>query len=459
MSEFKPVKDWISSVYPSVFEAIKTATVSGVWAPEPQEWQQRLCKDFLYDEVRQGPSGYETKFFSKLSWAYAVSRVAHEFASTEIAKSARAKLELLKPDFQPWVFDAVIRDLIGAAARLEGAATLDVIEQRLINYLSDAPVLARTIARAQGLVILAGPVVLPVPGGKVTFRAITKEEFEKPRLVERYLPFGDFGLEEASATIDVEVTTLDQNDGQNILEKTKFVLGLYDACSVSVLEYSMSSDSYGRFMLGGRVFSGRSSVKANRPLVLKEASIGGFREFWKIIWPLLPAQLLSRKDIGPASVALTRYSEACVEPRTPEYSIATTMMGLEGLYAEGSPEISYRLRQRVARVMGCLGLPAQAVHAAINDGYGVRSILVHGGSIGHKEKKKYSKLYGNLEQLLKLNLSLLRITILLWLLTAMEKDRFLDLVDEAMFDDAKNAELRQIIQPQRDHVGVWPSFS
>ncbi|MEA3165909.1 MAG: hypothetical protein QOJ26_778, partial [Thermoplasmata archaeon] len=140
-----------------------------------------------------------------------------------------------------------------------------------------------------------------------------------------------------------------------------------------------------------------------------------------------------------------------------EYNMATAMMGLEGLLADGEPEISYRMAMRLARLCSLANLNPHSVYDTVRDGYKIRSVLVHGGSLDHRETRKYARLHGSLEALLQKNLQYLRLMVTLWFVARLEKTKFLDLVDEAMWDTKKTAELESLITTHRESLGRLPT--
>ncbi|MEK6986165.1 MAG: hypothetical protein AABX89_07270 [Candidatus Thermoplasmatota archaeon] len=418
--------------------------------------EQRVCSKFEYNVDHQGPSGYETKETLEEDWSIATSRVTFAVLKDPTAPETRLA-ELGGSDYHAsMALQSLIRKI---GARFipghENALQNEAIAELLLEDLNGIAPTQKIEAKAYGLVVLTEPIQLEVPGGQVTLSAVTREMFEAPRRVSRYTP-RPLEFDFAPGTITIRLTTLTPSDVQRTLEKVKVALALFTVCNVDVREYSMSSS--GLVSFGGTMWGGRSLTQ-KRPLILTSANAARLRIFWKQVWAEIPLDAFSRTSESSTTVALSRYIEACSEPRSSEYNLATTMMGLESLFTEGTPEISYRLRQRVSCVLSCLGFNGSAVHAVVAEGYKIRSILVHGGSVTYKERRRVENSYGGLDNLLAHNLHVLRIAILFALQSRMEKDYFLDLVDEAMFDAKKRDQMAGRLGQFEKSLGVAHSFS
>ncbi|MFA5944110.1 MAG: hypothetical protein WC876_06565 [Candidatus Thermoplasmatota archaeon] len=448
----------ISALRPLVAAAVENIRHNGKWGPELEQTEAFACSNYLYTSENQGPSSWSTQEGTEEDWGIARSRVVQELSLESKLAIFEAQLRDLGGVDYPARFG--LESLITRMARaFHGGEPEDnsdaALAALLLHDLSGKPVEHSIVARAAGLVILSEPIELEIPGGLVVLEAFTREMFEKPRRVSRYIPepfFPDF----PTALISIRLVALAPVEAQKVLEKAKTIASLFDPCNLEINEYSMSSSGLRRH--GGRMTSGRLA-QARRQLVLRQEDVAEFRKFWKQMWPAFPFEPFATRNENPATVSLGRYTEACTEPRSAEYSMTTVMMGLESLFTEGAPEISYRLRQRLSNFLGHVGLDPHSVHATVREGYNIRSTLVHGGSISYKDRRRIDAMYGSLNELLRRNLDLLRLSILLMFLTRMEKDRVLDLLDESMFDSKKREELGNILAHHKTALGRIPVWN
>lgn len=441
----------VQELRPLVAASVEKMKSDGSWLPQLERTERNICDDFRYTAETQGPSSWTTEEGTEEDWSIARIRLNRLLQANAAVKQFEARLiEIGGPGYPArHKLDALI-GRIAAGFQGNGSPVGDESLAGLLAHdISGKPSEQTLIGRAMGLILLAGPVALEIPGGEVLLEPFTKEMFERPRRISRYIP-ESFPGEIPTAQVTVRMVTLAQADVQRVLEKTKIIASLFQPCNLEIYDYSMSSSALAS--PGGRMSSGRQ-FQAKRPLVLQAGDVAAFRKFWAALWQTFPFDPFGPKSENPASVALGRYTEACTEPRTPEYSMTTVMMGLESLFTEGAPEISYRLRQRSAAFLAPTGLNPHTIHATIQNGYGIRSTLVHGGSLSYKERRRVEANYGSLDNLLLRNLDLLRISVLLMLLTKMDKERLLDLLDESMFDAKKREELVNIVGQYKLNLG------
>ncbi len=148
----------------------------------------------------------------------------------------------------------------------------------------------------------------------------------------------------------------------------------------------------------------------------------------------------------PIGIAILRYQDAISKPEPIENKVAYAIMGLEALYlkAEEKQELSRRLAQRVAKVMGILEDSSIDVYKTVKKGYGIRSKFVH-GSISRNETRK---------DLLDKIVEYLRKSILILLMIPKGKDEFIQLIDDAMLDDSTKEKLEQLIRGGISSLGL-----
>jgi hypothetical protein len=216
----------------------------------------------------------------------------------------------------------------------------------------------------------------------------------------------------------------------------------------------MYSDSFTEFF-GGTTTSG-DTYPALESYILKDEDVNKLKKFWEQISSILPP-IFYRFDVGKidhVSIGFNRYTDALMQNGIIERRIANAIMGLEALYFKPSgelQELQYRVGIRVAKMLGKLNFDPIRIRCAIKDAYTIRSIFSHGGHLSYKEKKKYEAKYdGNIKNLLILILDYLRVSIIVSMTIRSEKDEFIDIIDNAMIDDAANQRLLSVLNQAKN---------
>ena len=172
---------------------------------------------------------------------------------------------------------------------------------------------------------------------------------------------------------------------------------------------------------------------------LSEEDEKSLPEFVKTIKDKLPVEeRTGRPDLShPVGIALLRYQDAVSKPEPIENKIAYAIMGLEALYLKAgeNQELSHRLAQRVAKIMGMFGDPPLQARKIVKDGYVIRSKFVHG---------VVSKASVN-KELLDTIVEYLRRSILVFMLIPKRKEEFIQMIDDSMLDEKAKEDLEQLI--------------
>ncbi len=241
----------------------------------------------------------------------------------------------------------------------------------------------------------------------------------------------------------------------NHLQQAVTILRLFDLGSVALICYEMIPES---LLEMPEVFTFPVSDFEEKYMI-NPAREERLVYFWQRMSQMLPYEGYgygsSKEEISPINIAFQRYSDALVaDNQVVERRITNVMMGLESLYLSNeSSEISYRLRMRVAKVLGLLGKDPYKAKQAVNHAYSVRSSFSHGDNISKDVRKEIDKAYdGNLNVLLKVVLDLLRISIIFHVVAheQFNKQSLVKLMEDAAIDDSKEAELKRLAESARD---------
>ncbi len=130
-------------------------------------------------------------------------------------------------------------------------------------------------------------------------------------------------------------------------------------------------------------------------------------------------------------------------------------MGLEALYltSDENQELGYRLKTRLARLMGPLGLDAHEVRSTVADAYTVRSVYVHGDALSGKSRGRIERVYGGFDSLLRRTLEYVRVGIIVSMLGGLSKAEVIKLIDDSLIDDPRAVEWRRMLAKVKPRLG------
>lgn len=154
----------------------------------------------------------------------------------------------------------------------------------------------------------------------------------------------------------------------------------------------------------------------------------------EMIHPLLEDLRIQPNRYGDdyRAIAIKHYCDALLRSDSLE-KVTAAVIALEALYGYEDTELSYRLRQRIARFVGPILEDYESILKTVKEAYTIRSKFLH----GNKPKPPPSFI----EELLKI----LCVSILLALLLKMKKKDFVAMIDSAMVDDNRAASLLESV--------------
>jgi len=133
------------------------------------------------------------------------------------------------------------------------------------------------------------------------------------------------------------------------------------------------------------------------------------------------------------AIAIKHYCDALQSSDSLE-KVTAAVIALEALYGYEVTELSYRLRQRIARFVGPILKDHESILKIAKEAYTIRSKFLH----GNKPKQPHPCF---IEALLEI----LRVSILLALLLEMKKKDFVAMIDGAMVEDNRAASLLESV--------------
>ncbi|MGI0014991.1 MAG: hypothetical protein ACREBU_16350, partial [Nitrososphaera sp.] len=172
-------------------------------------------------------------------------------------------------------------------------------------------------------------------------------------------------------------------------------------------------------------------------------------KFWRTIEPHIPNSFkVPESEHDQLTIAYQRYLEAMNNPGMEEMRIAYGISSLEALFSVEHTEMNYRLKMRVSRLLGILGLNPKAVYDAIDWAYDARSAFDHGDKLSSKKKQKIRQFYNAKgERILTLIiLDYVRICIITALLTNWNKEVIVKLIDDSWVSSESLMKLKKILR-------------
>jgi hypothetical protein len=281
----------------------------------------------------------------------------------------------------------------------------------------------------------------------IILRKPKKEDFEIE--IPMYSFYNHTHFPDPTAFLELSIQTTTPTVVQEEVKKTITILRLFKPGSVKHTTYRIHSDAISRIF--GGTFGAGDTFPALETYHIKDDEVNNLKKFYERISPILPP-IFYRWDVDREdhiSIAYNRYSDAMLQSGIIERRIANAIMGLEALYfkPEGEQqELIYRLGIRVAKVLGYFSFDPLQIRRTLKDAYRIRSIFSHGGHLGGKEKGKFTKKYnGDINNLLKIILDFLRISIIISITIQLKKDKFIDIIDNALIDQLSNQKLTDIL--------------
>ncbi|KKG75489.1 HEPN domain-containing protein [Methanosarcina mazei] len=443
----KIVLDSLSDLVVTIKTTIEAERINGNIQP-----QEEIYKHFIVDEFH-----YDGEF---------PSIEAHcEDISTNTWFKAQNKIhELIK---KTKIYYTVEDCLNSITNRKSNSNTLDELVFRLIHtYFSEKEKFDRKAEELSlnyirelkgmpikyfGTVYLQG-VVLELDqiqiNDNVLLRRAKKEDFEYNAPAEYFVP-RSFDYHFSSAFLEIEIYGIGPVNLQNEISKLIVLLRLFKIGGITVIKYRIDSESF--FSISGGTISSMYSDISFGKYTINEEHVIPLKHFWNLIYTLIPTHLYEQNKVDHISIAYQHYTDSQTRKGILEQRIATAIMGLEAvlLKSDEKSELSYRLGIRTAKIFSIFSKNSIDIREAVKDAYHVRSVFLHGDKLPDSKKKKLTSKYGDLTNLFEKILDCLRDLLIMSFMVDIDKEKFIDLIDDSFIDEEKNKQLVEII---RNHI-------
>ncbi len=322
---------------------------------------------------------------------------------------------------------------------------------RMIRDLCAGPMKFALRMELQGITLESTTINLP---DQSVLRQTTQVDIETPREIRVADAYGEsmhhpMAILEGSFELVPEFNQGKHSniDLQAIIKRYVVILRLFAVGSVKTMRYSLQSDIVIESNRRGGVISNGHIKFPQITYYLRQVEEAALIRFMEQMSALLPADFCYHdRKTSFLTIAYDRYSDALLEHDIIEKQVASTMMGLEAIFSNENMEVGYKLRQRVAKMAAICGKDPLTVVSILKEAYGIRSTFAHGGLLDQKHKEKISQHYGSPIDFLKEALEILRLSIVVCISCQLDKNKFIRLLDEAMVDEGKAVELKEMLQ-------------
>lgn len=228
------------------------------------------------------------------------------------------------------------------------------------------------------------------------------------------------------------------------LFKPSNVIATYQTVSpISIFEHPISQSSEqpsDTFWQGKIEPIDTSSYK----LYVKTEEEDLLRSFVQKIKPVLSA--ISRKTYLTGSsydLALHRYNDALLKSEVNAYKILSSISSIEALLSDGTTEITYKMRLRMAKLLGYYGFDPIDIYKKIDKGYTLRSKLVHGASTKSGKGDLLEFAREHTHEIVNFNRICLLIA--LQLKNELGKDALIEAINYSFIDSKANEKLKMLL--------------
>jgi hypothetical protein len=307
--------------------------------------------------------------------------------------------------------------------------------------------------RLVGLAAPQTPVEFEAYGTSVALRRVTAEDLvdEQPEFVRReFFPPTPTAILRLSKVIEREYEI------QRSVWHAITILRLFSVGSIRELSYTNKTDSF--FALGGTISSHQHYMVVT-DAVIQDADSVRFEQFWTKLAEFLPSEGYGRdqKRVDPVETAYQRYSDALLSwGVTVERRISDAVIGLESLFLTENDELSFRLRLRLAKLLGIVGFDPYRTQDSTKRAYEVRSAFLHGDQVEARKLRRIDEQYGSLNNLLLEILNHLRCAIVILTLIKSKKVEFIELIDNSFIDEDAHKKLAEILTGIKDLLSQRP---
>ncbi len=426
-------------------QTIDNERANGTLQPEEVEFSHLKVNQFTYGDNGITYGGAISETVTKPSWFRAHRKLEETIKQLpEYSDVLDHLTSILEGDLQtPYYIERFISKLIYNILNVGDETLANNLITTLIKDLKKEPVMCGSEAELQGIILR--PDEIEISHGTI-LRKPRVEDLEKEIPVYDFMPLHH--LPHPSAYLKIEFLGRNAREIQIKVDTAVTILRLFKTGSIRYTTYRMYSESITGF-IGGTITSGDTSP-AQETYIVREEDTKELQNFWERISSYIPDAFLETYTgkVDHVAIAYKRYTDSLKQDGIMERRIANAIMGLEALFLKSGgelQELQYRLSLRVGKLLANFSQDPIQVKKTIKDAYRVRSIFTHGGQLGDNEKRKLESKYKEMRGLLLSILDYLRISLIISITINIEKDEFIDIIDDSLIIEKSNERLKELI--------------
>lgn len=418
--------------------------------PNKKVFRGRKLYKFQYLKPMLTEAGSKEYDIEKDDWDFAIYQIYHHIKDSKLYQELAEIIQTAFPAagaerLDNFVLKTTQLYLYDKASGFNSSANL---VKAFIKELNDKPLLHKIDFEITGVAMKPNFIKI----SKNTFlRKTTRRDVEQPVPVEDFISHRKYG-HDSLATLHVEYYAKNDYIEFHKWELILTILRLYKVADVqynSVRELSESTKNWLSWYGEKHLFSNHHYIFGS---YLTRKDIPKLSKFWKTIQNYLPDSFkVTFTQSDYKAIAYQRYMEAMTHPGDEEMRIAYGVSALESLFSKREPELGYKLKMRVSRILGLMGMNSEKVYDDIGLAYDVRSTFDHGERLDSKKKIEIRNKYNAKDEriLTMIILDYVRISLITILMSQPKanSNRYLvDLIDKSFVSQKKLSELRKILR-------------
>lgn len=440
------IRNLLQTLVDVTTQTIDTERASGSLQPEEVEFFRWKVDQFTYDDKGLTNHSATSEKVTRPSWRRSQTKLIEIIEKTSEYKGVLDNLisilEVKQQTYDHYLVHFINKLVYTYLNETDfDEAQANELITIFIKDLKKEPLKCGAEVELQGIILQ--PDEIEISHG-VTLRKPRIEDLEKEIPTYGFTPH----LSDPSAYLKIEFLGRSPREIQVKVDKALATLRLFKPGSIKRTTYRMYSESMDSFF-GGTITSG-STTTAIETYLVKEEDVKPLINFWDRVSLHIPDAFLETGTgkVDHIAIAYNRYSDSLLQSGIIERRIASAIMGLEALFLKSGgelQELQYRLSLRVAKLLANFSQDPIQVKKTIKDAYRVRSIFTHGGHLSYNEKKKFELKYKELRNLLLSVLDYLRISLIISMTINIEKEEFIDVIDDSFIDEKNNERLKGLI--------------
>jgi len=336
--------------------------------------------------------------------------------------------------------------------KLEGLYSLKNLTKGFLNDIQDKPNIFTLSLELSGIAIQPKEIVI---SPNFVLRKIQKKDLEKEIPSEHYEQFLR-ATQYSTTKCEIKYESNDIFD-HGLVKQSHFltILQLFKLGNVqytSIKQKNNHPSGYTTFDTVGYFSAGIPHFAS----YIKNNEIPKLKKFYKDVSKKIPEDFYySFKHNNALSIAYGRFVDALHKnDGNLQKIIANSVIAMEALFLMNEDELNYRLKMRLCRFLGELGLEPTQIYRDIGHAYGIRSAFAHGNALDQKIITKLRREYGQEVILAMKILDYVRISIVAFLFIKMKKDDIVNLIDKTWISEKELKKFKKTIKHSKKILNI-----